>query len=213
MILEKERTEIVVYCKKMLAQGLTTGTGGNISCFNRAKSLYAISPSSRDYTTLTPEDIVVLDTQNNIIDGSLRPSSEFSMHSIFYRQREDIDAVVHSHSPNATALACLRMDLPPFYYLNMIAGRDVKCTPYTRFGTEKLADLALEYMENRFAVILGNHGLLTGGDSLARAFKIAEIIEEAAKIYLTCRQIGEPELLSDTEINEMMMVFHKRTYI
>lgn len=213
MILEKERRDVVTYCQMMLNSGLTTGTGGNISCFNKNEGLFAISPSGKDYSTMMPEDVVVMDLSFTVKEGSLKPSTEFAMHGIFYKERNDIAAVVHSHSPNATALACMGKGLPPFYYLNMIAGRDVLCTPYTRFGTENLAQMALEYMKDRFAVLLGNHGLLTGAGSLSRAFRIAELIEESCNIYLKCRQIGEPNILTDKEIDEMMLVFHQRTYI
>jgi L-fuculose-phosphate aldolase len=213
MILEKERNEVIAYGIKMLESGLTTGTGGNISCFNKDKQLFAMSPSGKSYTETKPEDVVVMDLSYNTIEGDLKPSTEFAMHGIMYRKRNDISAVVHSHSPNATVLACLGWKLPPFYYLNMIAGRDVLCTPYTRFGTEHLAELALSYMENRYAVLLGNHGLLSGADSLARAFRITELVEEACGIYVKCRTHGEPNMLTDEQIDEMMLIFHKKTYI
>ncbi len=213
MLLKEEREEVVYYCKEMLRSGLTTGTGGNISKFNREKKLFAISPSGLSYEEMKPEDVVVLDLAFEKVDGDLKPSSEYHMHGIFYQKREDIDAVVHSHSKNATAMACLGWDLPPFYYLNMIGGRDILCTPYTRFGTEVLADLALEYMKERYAVLLGNHGLLSGADSMKRAYTITELIEKSCGVYLQCKTVGEPRMLSEEQINEMMRVFHNREYI
>ena len=99
MLLEKERIEVMEYGKRMITEGLTKGTGGNISVFNRAKGLMAITPSGIDYLKIKPEDIVILDVQTGkVVDGNQVPSSESDMHRIFYKYRDDIDAVVHTHS-------------------------------------------------------------------------------------------------------------------
>lgn len=213
MILVQEREAVVRYCREMLDENLTTGTGGNISVFSPKEKYFAISPSGKDYRTMVPEDVIVLDLDLNIIDGSLKPSSEFAMHGIFYQNRSDVNAVVHTHSLYATAMACLGWNLPPFYYLNMIAGTDVQCCPYARYGTKELAEFALKGMEKRNAVLLSNHGLLTGSKTIEKAFNIAQIIEKACHIYLTCRSTGvEPNLLSNGQVDEMLEVFHNRGY-
>ncbi|MBY0223880.1 L-fuculose-phosphate aldolase [Mammaliicoccus sciuri] len=207
MLLEQERMKIVEFCNKLITQGLTKGTGGNISVFNRDKNLMAISPSGIEYQKLTPEDIVVLDLKHNIIDGKNKPSSELSMHSIFYRERKDINAVVHTHSTFAKTLASLRWELPAVSYLVAYAGRNVRCAEYASFGTDELAENAFAAMQDRKAVFLANHGMLAGAIDLENAFNIAEEIEFCAEIYYRAKQLGEPILLSDEEMDQMLERF------
>lgn len=207
MLLEKERKDIVKYCNNMINTGLTKGTGGNISIYNREKDVMAISPSGLDYDEMQPEDVVVLDLDHNVVDGTLKPSSEISMHSIFYRERKDINAVIHTHSTYAKTLASLRITLPPVSYLVAHAGVDVRCAEYASFGTEELARNAIKAMENRKAVFLANHGLLAGAIDIKNAFNTAEEIEFCAEIYYRAKSIGEPILLDEKEMKNMLNKF------
>lgn len=207
MLMERERTEIVEHLKMLITHGLTKGTGGNISVYNPKLKLMAISPSGMDYFKLTAEDIVVMDLEGNIVDGKRKPSSEYEMHSIFYRERKDILSVVHAHSPYASVLACLNWDIEPCSYLIGSAGRNVRCTKYETFGTEELAQSALEGMKDRYAVLLGNHGLLAGGADLPAAFDTAEEIEFCAEIYYKCKTVGEPVLLSKEQMDIIIEKF------
>lgn len=207
MLMERERTEIVEHLKMLITHGLTKGTGGNISVYNPKLKLMAISPSGMDYFKLTAEDIVVMDLEGNIVDGKRKPSSEYEMHSIFYRERKDILSVVHAHSPYASVLACLNWDIEPCSYLIGSAGRNVRCTKYETFGTEELAQSALEGMKDRYAVLLGNHGLLAGGVDLPAAFDTAEEIEFCAEIYYKCKTVGEPVLLSKEQMDVIIEKF------
>ncbi|WP_298471989.1 L-fuculose-phosphate aldolase [uncultured Psychrobacillus sp.] len=207
MLLKKQRQEIVDYLNKLIPSGLTKGTGGNISVFDRESGLVAISPSGLEYHTLTAEDIVVTDLEGNIVDGKQKPSSEWSMHTIFYRQREDINAVVHTHSPYAKTLASLRWDLPAISYLVAYAGSNVRCSEYASFGTPELATTAFEAMKDRQAALLANHGLIAGANNLVNAFNIAEEIELCCEIYYRAKSIGEPVVLSDEEMEIMAVKF------
>lgn len=207
MLMERERMEIVEHLKMLITHGLTKGTGGNISLYNPELKLMAISPSGMDYFQLTAGDIVVMDLEGNIADGKRKPSSEHEMHSIFYREREDILSVVHAHSPYASVLACLNWDIEPCTYLIGSAGRNVRCTKYETFGTEELARSALEGMRDRYAVLLGNHGLLAGGPDLPMAFDTAEEIEFCAEIYYKCKTVGEPVLLSKEQMDIIIEKF------
>ncbi|WP_019414905.1 L-fuculose-phosphate aldolase [Paenisporosarcina sp. TG20] len=206
----KERNVIVDYCKLLMTRGLTKGTGGNISIFNRESGLMIISPSGIDYARMTPEDIVVCDLQGNIVEGERNPSSEYPMHAIFYQKRTDINAIVHTHSLNATVLASLRCSLPAVSYLVAYAGKDVRCAEYASFGTPELAENAYKAMEDRYAVLLANHGLLAGAGNLATAFDIAEQIEFCCEVYLKSKSIGEPAILEDAEMERMAERF--KTY-
>jgi len=210
LILLKERQEIVEYGKKLVTSGLTKGTGGNLSIYNREEGLMAISPSGIDYFEIRPEDVVVLDLDGNIVDGDKKPSSELEMHRIFYKNRDDIDAIIHTHSTYATVLSCLNIPLPPVHYLVALAGLDVRCAKYATFGTEELAKNAFEAMKDRYAVLLANHGLLAGAKDLANAFNITEEIEYCAELYIKAKAIGEPVILPEEEMELMLEKF--KTY-
>ncbi len=210
MILLNERREIVEYGKKLVTSKLTKGTGGNLSIYNRKEGLMAISPSGIDYFEIRPEDVVVLDLDGNIVDGDKKPSSELDMHRIFYKNREDIDAIIHTHTIYATTLSCLNITLPPVHYMVALAGLDVKCAKYATFGTEELARNAFEAMKDRYAVLLANHGLLAGAKDLANAFNITEEIEYCAELYIKAKSVGEPVILPEEEMKLMLEKF--KTY-
>ena len=207
MLMEKERQEIVEHLKMLITHGLTKGTGGNISVFDPEKELMAISPSGMDYFALTPEDIVIMDLHGNVVDGRRKPSSEFEMHSIFYRERPEIRAVVHAHSTYSCVLACMNWGIEPCTYLIGSAGKNVRCTKYETFGTAELAQSALEGMKDRYAVLLGNHGLLAGGPDLPTAFDTAEETEFCAEIYYKCKAVGDPVLLNDAHMDVVLKKF------
>ena len=205
MLLQEEREQVVAYCKKLITQGLTKGTGGNISICNREKGLFAISPSGIDYFETEPEDVVVMDLQGRVVDGKRKPSSEHELHRIFYENREDINAVVHTHSVYCTVLAVLREELPASSYLVAFAGGpNVRCGDYASFGTRELAEITYKAMEGRNAALMANHGLLAGAEDILNAFNIAEQIEGCAEVYVKARMIGKPVILDEEEMETMV---------
>ena len=209
MLLQNERQEVVKYCKMLIEHGLTKGTGGNISIFNRGKGLFAISPSGMDYFETEPEDVVVMDLKGKVVEGIRKPSSEHALHRIFYTDRDDINAVVHTHSVYSTVLAVLREDLPASSYLVAYAGGpNVRCGDYASFGTPELARVTFDAMKDRNAALMANHGLIAGGKDILNAFNIAEQIEGCAEVYVKARAIGTPVLLDDAEMARMVNVFN-----
>lgn len=204
----KERQEIVDYCKLMIARGLTKGTGGNISIFDRDSGLMIISPSGIDYDVMSAQDVSVVDLNGQLVFGDKKPSSEFPMHAIFYQKREDLNAIVHTHSPFATTIASLRWDLPAISYLVAFSGKNVRCAEYASFGTRELAENAFEAMQDRQAVLLANHGLLAGANNIANAFTVAEEIEFCCEIYSRAKAMGEPVILDDDEMDRMSEKFN-----
>lgn len=210
MLMEKERKLIVEFGKKLVTSGLTRGTGGNLSIYNRQEKLMAITPSGIDYFEIKPENVAILTIEGKQIDGDKKPSSEVELHRIFYERRTDIDAMIHTHTIYATTLACLNWSLPPVHYMVAVAGKDVRCAPYATFGTRELAENAFQFMKDRKAVLLANHGLLTGGSSLQEAFNITEQIEYCAELYYRTKCIGEPVIISDEEMELMKEKF--KTY-
>lgn len=210
MLLREEREKVVEYCRMLTTHKLTKGTGGNISACDREKGLMAISPSGMDYFKTEPEDVVVLDLEGRVVEGRRIPSSEADMHRLLYIDRSDVNAVVHTHSTYATTLACMRWNLPAVHYLVGFAGLDVRCTPYATFGTPELAQLAREGMKGRFAVLLGNHGLLAAGPNMHYAFNVAEEIEFVCELYWRSKAVGEPVLLDAGDMETVLEKF--KTY-
>ena len=210
MLMKKERELIVEYGKKLITSGLTKGTGGNLSIYNREKDLIAISPSGIDYFKTKLEDVVILNISGEQVDGDGKPSSEFEMHRIFYERRNDIDAIIHTHTMYATTLACLNWSLPPVHYMVALAGLDVRCAKYATYGTVELAENAFEAMVDRKAVLLANHGLLAGANDLLNAFNITEEVEYCAEIYYRTKSIGNPVILDEEEMTLMLEKF--KTY-
>jgi L-fuculose-phosphate aldolase len=204
MFLREIREEIIRYGKKAVQSGLTRGTGGNLSVCDRASGIMAITPSGVDYFEIQPEQIVLIDVQSGkITEGGAVPSSECDMHRIFYKYREDIDAVIHTHTVFAATIAVLNWSLPPLHYLVAYAGTDVRCAKYATYGAVALAKNAFEAMEGRKAVLLANHGLLAGGANLAEAFTVTEEIEFCCELYYRAKCIGEPVLLPREEMERM----------
>jgi L-fuculose-phosphate aldolase len=211
MILESVRKDVADYCRNLLSHRLTRGTGGNISIFDREQGLIAISPSGVEYTSMKPEDVVVVDETGKVADGKLKPSSELGMHLACYQARGDISAVVHTHSTFATTVACTQQDVPPVSYLIAFAGQStVPCIPYYSFGSKELADAAgAAFRENRnlHAVLLGNHGLVACHTSIGDAFSAAEEIEFVCELYYRAKLLGDVHLLSESEVKDTLERF------
>lgn len=212
MLMIKEKELVVEYGKKLIDRGLTTGSGGNISVYNREKNLIAISPSGLDYYETRTEDIVIVDIEGNLVEGKLKPSSELGMHLIFYKNREEVNGIVHTHSKFATAISCMGWKLPPVHYLVGMAGFDVNCASYATYGSEDLAKNALEAIGNRNAVLLSNHGLIALGDSVDSAFSTAEHIEFVSEIYYLTKSLGEPNILTRENMDDVMKKFNTYKY-
>lgn len=210
MLMEEARKELVEYGRKLVSAGLTKGTGGNLSVFDREKGLMAISPSGIDFFEIQPEDIVILDTEGNKVEGKRTPSSEWEMHLMQYTKRDDLSAVIHAHTLYSGVMGCLRWELPPTHYMIAVAGPTVRCAEYATYGTHELAVNATKAMEGRKAVILANHGLLAGADDLLNAYNIIEEIEFCCEIYMKCKSAGEPVVLPDEEMELMAEKF--KTY-
>ena len=206
MLMENERKLIVEYGKLLVTKGLTTGTGGNISIFDKEKKYFAISPSGIDYFETEPEDVVIMDLDGKVVEGERKPSSEWMMHLIFYKKRDDVEAVVHTHSRFSSTISCMRWDIPALHYYVAFAGKTIPCAKYASYGTQELADNAFEGMGEGKAALLANHGLITIGRSVKEAFLVAEMSEEMAEYYYRTKSIGEPVLL-DEEMESMLLRF------
>lgn len=210
MILGKEREKIVETGKRMIDARLTTGTGGNLSIFNRQENLIAIKPSGVPYQSMRAQDVVVLRPDGERVDGVLKPSSETKFHLAIYQARPDVDAILHSHQVHATTIACMGIELPAVHYLLAFSGDKVPLAPYATFGTQALSDNILSVLDHYKACLLENHGLITLGASLDEAFDIAEALELVAQIYIQAKSIGEPKILNSEQMHVVIEKF--KTY-
>lgn len=203
----EERKDLVTFGKQLLVDELTTGTGGNLSVFVREDNVMLITPSGIPYNETTIEDIVLMTLEGDVLEGSCKPSSEYDMHRIFYQNTPNVNSVVHTHSEYATVFACLHEDILPLHYIIGSIGNKIRCCAYETFGTEKLADVAFEAMQEDTGILLGNHGVLAIGEDLASAFSVAKDIEFIAKLYYRAKSIGTPVLLKDNELAEVIDKF------
>ena len=208
MKMQKERELIVEYGKKLKSAGLCPGTSGNLSICSADRSLMAISPSGMDYDVLTPDDIVVTDLDANVVDGKRRPSSEWALHTLFYRSRPDVGAVVHTHSLYCTTFAVLRQPLRAVHFAIANAGTaEVSCAPYELFGTEALAETAVKECGTGNAVLLANHGIICCGSDIAGAYSLAENLEYCARLQYQAMCIGTPQLISSEQMQDVLKQF------
>jgi L-fuculose-phosphate aldolase len=200
MLLQKERDLIITYGRKLITSNLTTGSGGNLSIYNREEGLVAIKPSGIEYFDMAPEDIVIMTIDGKIVEGDKKPSSEVSFHLGLLKHRPDVNAVVHNHSVYATTIACLGWELPAVHYLVGFSGNKVPIAPYATFGTPELADNIIRSIGSYNACLMANHGLVTVGPNIATAFAAAEEIELVSRIYYQTKCIGTPVILSNEEM-------------
>lgn len=191
MLLYEAREQVVRYGKELVRRGLAAGTFGNLSVYVPEAKVLVITPSGMDYESLTPGDISVLTMDGVLLEGGKKPSSEVELHRAFYESRPDVLAVVHTHSPYATTMACLGKPMRPLHYAAAYAGGEVPCIPYYPFGTKELAAAAAAGMgQDRNAVLLGGHGMVTVGADLASALTAAEQLEFLAQICWRCEVAG-----------------------
>lgn len=198
---EKElRREIVARCREMNTSGINQGTSGNISVLFEDRML--ISPSAIPYDELEPEMIASFTLDGSgAWEGPMRPSTEWRFHLNLLHERPDAHAVVHAHPPYCTTLAIARKEIPACHYMiAAFGGNNIRCAGYATFGTQELADLALDAIRDRTACLLANHGMITIGKTLAKAMWRAIELETIARQYYLSLQIGGPVLLSDAAI-------------
>ena len=199
------RAELIATARALQPAGLNKGTSGNVSM--RDNDGFLITPTGMPYDTLTPDDIprVALDGSWS---GARKPSSEWRFHRDLYASRPEAGAVVHAHPPFAVALACLRLDIPPFHYMIARFGGDtVRCAEYAIFGSAGLSTAAMQAMAGRTGCLLANHGLLVAGRDLAEALALAVELEDLCEQYWRACQLGQPVLLTAGEMRAVLEQF------
>jgi L-fuculose-phosphate aldolase len=206
-IKEELKELIVVGGLTMVKQRLTVGTWGNISIRDRETGLIYISPSGVEYDDIRTRDVVVLNEQLEVVDGTAVPSIEKAVHAAVYKARSEIGAVIHTHPIYSSVLGVNHMDLPGISEdFVQIVGEKIVCSEYALPGTPQLAENVIKALgKERNAVILPNHGTLCSGRDLREVLKVSHVVEKTAQVYIMAMSIGNPHLITEEDIREMRL--------
>jgi L-fuculose-phosphate aldolase len=206
---EKLRKAVIAASRALSRRGLTYGTSGNISV-RRDQQHFFVSPTGMAYNALEPDDVPLMDLDGRWF-GRCRPSSEWRFHRDILKSRDDVGAIVHTHSRYATALACTARGIPAFHYMVAVAGGlDIRCAPYHTFGTQELSNAALAALNGRRACLLENHGIIAVGANLRAAVALAGEVENLASQYCAALTVGDVRILNEEAMREVIEKF--RTY-
>ena len=205
----EQRNEIIEYSFKLNSTNLSPLRSGNISLRSEENGVegYLITPSGKKYETLKSEDIVFMSLNEEAKDKTSdnKPSSEWRFHRDIYLNKRDAQAIVHAHSPHATAVSSHGKSVPPFHYMIALAGgEDIKCAEYATFGTEELSNNVISALQDRSACLMSNHGQVAFGKDLDQAFELAQEIENICHQYTIALKLGEPKILSLEEMKKVL---------
>ena len=201
LTVERVKERVAKFCKKIVESDLIIGTWGNISRYLPDEQQVVITPSGVEYDEIKPRMLVVVDMKGNLLEGDLEPSSELKMHLATYAARPELRAVMHTHSPYASALAVSGTPIPPIMEdMAAVIGGEVPVAEYALAGSEALAQNTVKAMGNRNAVLLANHGVVGVGVCLAEAMNVCLMVERCAKVYFMAKQVGTPRGLSAEDV-------------
>ena len=198
-----EAEQIIKYANMLNSEKLSTLRSGNVSL--RYKNGFLITPSGVKYSSLKVDDIVFVSLDGKFDETKNKPSSEWRFHKDIYSSKNEANAIVHAHSTYATAVSAHNKDVPAFHYMVALAGgNDLKCAKYATFGTQELSDNIINALKNRKACLMSNHGQVAFGDNLEQAFELAQEVENICHQYINAIKIGEPKILSSSEMDVIL---------
>ena len=206
------KKEVIKYAQKLNSTNLSPLRSGNVSVratYDGAEG-FLLTPSGKRYESLVPDDIVFLALKEKydnlkLFNTGLNPSSEWRFHQDIYLKKIEAKAIVHAHSPHATAVSSHGKSIPAFHYMVALAGGDdIKCSEYATFGTDELSINILKALEKRKACLMSNHGQVAFGTNLKQAFELAEEVENICHQYIIALKIGNPKILSWAEMNKIL---------
>jgi L-ribulose-5-phosphate 4-epimerase len=210
-MLEPLREQVYKLHLELPKNGLVMWTSGNVSARDPETSLVVIKPSGVKYEDLGPEHLVILDADGKIVEGDLKPSSDTASHLYIYRRRPDVNGVVHTHSPYATAFAALGRPIP--VYLTAMAdefGGPVPCGGFALIGGEQIGQAVVESIGSSPAVLLKNHGVFTIGKTAEAAVKAAVMVEDVARTVWLALQLGQPDEITPEDVAKL---HHRYTHV
>lgn len=203
MLYEKERKELADICHLLYERCLVAATDGNVS-LRVSKEHILLTPSGKNKGFVLPGEMLVVDLNGNVIEGSGKASKEYPMHRVIYLQRADVNAVVHTHPACATAFALAGRNIPENYLIETrMMLKKVALAGYATPGTSEMADIIAPYVPDTNAILLQNHGALTLGKDLMDAFNKMEVLESIAKTIILSRAVGEPVTISQENLDKM----------
>ena len=213
---EDLKEKIIFVARALEKAGMNHATSGNISA--RIAGGLLITPSSIPYQEMQAKDLISIDMDGRNLEAIStkkyhQPSSEWKLHADILRHRKEINAVVHCHSVNATAIACHKRSIPSFHYMTAAAGGDnIRCAEYATFGSSELSNNTIKALECRFACLLAQHGQVAIANNLENALRLAVEVESLANLYLKASLLGEPKLLSKSEMKRVLKKFKEINY-
>ena len=202
----EKRKEVIKYSIKLNTIKLSPLRSGNISVRSEEDNIqgFLITPSGKKYDSLKEDDIVFVSNDGNH-DTNLKPSSEWRFHKDIYLKKLNAKAIVHAHSPHAAAVSAHGKDIPAFHYMIALAGGDsIKCAKYATFGKQELSNNIFDALENRKACLMSNHGQVAFGENLESAFELAEELENICHQYINTIKLGDPKILSSSEMDVIL---------
>lgn len=206
-MLERLKEEVVYFSRLMQKYGLSGYASGNLSAKDSETGLVVITPSGIPYERLTADDLVIMDSEGVVVKGGKKPSSEFLLHLLTYEKRPEVKGIVHFHSSFASAFASLGKEIPAVLaeVAFSVKAATVKVAPYARPGSLSVAEKTVDALGKAYAVLLANHGALACGTSIEEAFSVASDLEEIARVYHLALSIGQPNILSEVEIENILL--------
>jgi L-fuculose-phosphate aldolase len=201
LMLDDEKKKLLETCKKMDELDLAIGSSGNVS--TKTGDHVVITPTSILYAEMVLDDVVIVNSDGEVVEGNRSPSIELPMHLEIYRSRDDVSAVVHTHSIYASAMAVLREPLPPIIdEVIPKTGGDVRVSEYAMPGSNELGENVVKVLDRRSAALIANHGAVCVGKTLKGALRLAVMLERACKIYMLAKQAGEPHTLPEDVVED-----------
>ena len=208
-----KKQEVIEFSKRLNSTNLSPLRSGNISVRTQidGEDGFYITPSGIKYENLKEEDIVFLSNEKEydflkIFNSGLNPSSEWRFHQDIYKNKWQAKAIVHAHSPHASAVSTHGKSIPPFHYMIALAGgEDIKCSEYATFGTHELSMNIIKALKDRKACLMSNHGQVAFGENLSKAFELAEEVENISLQYITSLKLGNPKNLSLKEMKKVLL--------
>ena len=206
------KKEVIKYAQKLNSTNLSPLRSGNVSVRVIKDNIegFYLTPSGKRYEDLVTDDIVFLSIKEEydnlkLFNSSLNPSSEWRFHQDIYRKKKEAKAIVHAHSPHATAVSVHGKSIPAFHYMVALAGGDdIKCAEYATFGTTELSKNIINALEKRKACLMSNHGQVAFGENLSKAFELAQEVENICQQYVIALKMGEPKNLSFAEMKKIL---------
>lgn len=205
------REEVAVAARRLAAEGLLIGTAGNVSAVDEESGHVAVTASGVTLADCRPDDVTVVDASGTVVEGQLEPTSELGLH-LAVLATSGARAVVHTHAPHATAVACVRDSLPVIHYQQILLGGEIKVAPYATFGSQALADHVVEALRDKSAALMANHGAISLGATLANAIDNALLLEWCCRLFRDASVLGQPRTLDEAQQAQVIDAAIARRY-